>query len=90
MQEGLGPESAVCVRICQGSLAAWSRELDHQRTRALISLAVLRSNDRTSVKENNQEVRGQKWHQRCDSRIEAVWMCCGGRNQRKGEFWVLG
>lgn len=38
------------VRICQGSLATWSRKLDQQRTRALMSLAVLRTNDRTSVK----------------------------------------
>lgn len=47
-------QKVPCVRICQGSLATWSRKLDHQRTRALMSLAVLRTNDRTSVKGNTR------------------------------------
>lgn len=60
--------------------------MDHQRSRDLMSLPVLRASDREG---KHQEVRGQKWHQRCDSKIEEVWMCCDGRNQRNGKFWVL-
>ena len=52
--KGEWSQKVVYIRICQASLAIWSRKLDHQRTGALMSSAVLRPNDRTSVNGNTR------------------------------------
>lgn len=53
MQEGLGPRSAVCKDL-SGQPCYVEQKVGSPENQGLISLAVLRTNDRTSVKGNTR------------------------------------